>query len=79
MKNKVYLSTRRGSWVFNRVGINGWPADLILITELTRLAIKYVPQLVNWVAERELNLRFNHQTYGLKPEHRPFRKRFNMC
>ncbi|CAF5175829.1 unnamed protein product, partial [Rotaria sp. Silwood1] len=25
---QVYLSTRRGTWVYNRVGPTGWPVDM---------------------------------------------------
>jgi len=74
LKKKVYLSTRRGTWVFNRVGPNGWPADMLLTSEIHGAVVKYCPSLVNWLAERDMNQRFNHEIYGLKPNHRPLGK-----
>jgi hypothetical protein len=32
------------------------------------------PQIVNWYAEKMANQKFDHETYGLKPKHRPIRK-----
>ncbi len=65
------MSTRRGTWVLNRVGANGWPSDMLLTSELNAIALKYCPSLVNWLVEREMNQKFDHETYGLKPNHRP--------
>lgn len=71
---KVYVSTRRGTWVHNRVGPDGWPADIVLINGINSTAVKYVPWLANWIIQRQLNQRFDHQMYGLKPKHQPFGK-----
>ncbi|CAF3313891.1 unnamed protein product [Rotaria socialis] len=68
---QVYLSTRRGTWVLNRVGPNGWPADMVLSSEVHGAVQKYFPSLTNWIVERDINKRFNHEMYGLKPKHRP--------
>jgi dimethylaniline monooxygenase (N-oxide forming) len=57
--------------VFDRVGANGYPNDMLLTSELTGAIQKYCPSLVNWFAERTMNEKFNHQMYGLKPKHRP--------
>ncbi len=65
------MSTRRGTWVLNRVGFNGWPADMQLTSEVHSAATKYCPSLVNWLVEFDMNRKFNHQTYGLKPNHHP--------
>jgi dimethylaniline monooxygenase (N-oxide forming) len=70
-KTKVYLSTRRGTWVLHRVGPNGWPSDMLLTSEVYGIATKYCPSLVNWLVERDMNQKFNHDMYGLKPNHRP--------
>jgi len=71
LKKKVYLSTRRGTWVLNRVGYNGWPTDMLLTSEVQGAVLKYCPSLVNWLSEAYMNQKFNHEIYGLKPNHRP--------
>ncbi|CAF3374545.1 unnamed protein product [Rotaria sp. Silwood1] len=68
---QVYLSTRRGTWVLNRVGPNGWPFDLLMSNEIISAVQKYFPSLTNWLMERDMNQKFNHEIYGLKPNHRP--------
>ena len=70
---QVYLSTRRGTWVFNRVGPSGWPADLSMVSELAAIVQRNFPRLTNWLMERTMNGQFNHELYGLKPQHRPLR------
>lgn len=67
---QVFLSTRRGSWVLNRVGTNGIPGDMIF-NRAFRMAMAVLPFgfLCN-LAEKRLNERFNHALYGLKPKHR---------
>ncbi|XP_017311638.2 flavin-containing monooxygenase 5 [Ictalurus punctatus] len=67
---QVFLSTRRGSWVLNRVGTNGLPVDMIW-SRAFRMIQSILPFgfLCN-VAEKRLNERFNHSMYGLKPKHR---------
>uniref|UniRef100_A0A3P9IF79 Flavin-containing monooxygenase n=1 Tax=Oryzias latipes TaxID=8090 RepID=A0A3P9IF79_ORYLA len=69
---QVYLSTRRGAWVLNRVGDNGIPLDLTLNRVLNLLA-KILPYgFVCSTAEGRLNQRFDHALYNLKPKHRLF-------
>ncbi len=65
------MSTRRGTWVLNRVGPSGWPADMVLTSAVYSAAQKYCPSLVNWMVERDMNSKFNHASYGLRPNHRP--------
>lgn len=36
---QVFLSTRRGAWIFNRVGDNGQPGDLIYSNRATRYVV----------------------------------------
>ncbi|XP_060083828.1 flavin-containing monooxygenase 5-like [Ylistrum balloti] len=67
--SQVYLSTRRGAWVLNRVGTNGLPIDfthsrlVVWANNLCPLWIK-AP-----IARYRLNSRFDHAAYGLKPKH----------
>ncbi|XP_042339514.1 dimethylaniline monooxygenase [N-oxide-forming] 2-like, partial [Plectropomus leopardus] len=73
---KTFLSTRHGSWVIGRMSRNGLPLDMTHITRLTSLLIWLLPKnLVNWAAERELNYKYDHRLYGLKPRHRLWEKR----
>lgn len=71
---QVYLSTRRGTWVFNRVGPNGIPADMSMITELAAVVQQKFPNFTNWLMEKNIGSRFNHELYGLKPKHRPLQQ-----
>ncbi|XP_028936872.1 flavin-containing monooxygenase 5-like [Ornithorhynchus anatinus] len=68
---KVFLSTRSGSWVLNRVSDAGYPLDVIHFTRFKNFIRHVVPLgLLNLWGENKLNSRFNHANYGLKP---PFR------
>ncbi|KAH0515139.1 Dimethylaniline monooxygenase [N-oxide-forming] 5 [Microtus ochrogaster] len=68
---QVFLSTRRGAWIWNRVWDNGNPMDATLFTRYNRAVQKISPKfLINRQIENKLNLRFDHANYGLKPQHR---------
>ncbi|NXT75224.1 FMO5 monooxygenase, partial [Zapornia atra] len=68
---QVFLSTRRGAWILNRVGDQGYPIDIIFTTRVkTFLKNLMSPSMVSSFAEKQLNMRFNHSHYGLKPKHR---------
>ncbi|XP_060630291.2 flavin-containing monooxygenase 5 [Anolis sagrei] len=68
---QVFLSTRRGAWIINRVGDNGYPADVVLTSRynVMRKHLVTTSMLNQWIEDR-LNARFNHSHYGLKPKHR---------
>ncbi|XP_054240605.1 flavin-containing monooxygenase 5-like [Indicator indicator] len=70
---QVFLSTRRGAWIFNRVGDQGYPLDLLTITRM-KIFLKEVlsSSIMNSFVEKRLNARFDHSHYGLKPKHRVF-------
>ncbi|XP_075038778.1 flavin-containing monooxygenase 5-like [Mixophyes fleayi] len=67
---QVYLSTRRGAWVSNRVSINGYPVDIAKLSRFLSTIQKLFPTLLNYFAEKAVNKRFNHGNYGLLPQHR---------
>ncbi len=70
---QIYLSTRRGAWVFNRIADNGYPMDIVLTRRVNDLQRKVMGiNLFNILAEYNLNKRFNHADYGLKPKHGVF-------
>ncbi|XP_044122190.1 flavin-containing monooxygenase 5-like [Neovison vison] len=69
--SQVFLSTRRGAWIWNRVWDYGMPVDTILFTRFKAVLNKCCPTfLINRWAENKLNARFNHDVYGLLPQHR---------
>ncbi|XP_048457798.1 flavin-containing monooxygenase 5-like isoform X1 [Rhincodon typus] len=66
---QVFLSTRRGAWVTNRVASRGLPADMLFTCRI----YTFLPTSVaSWFAEWNVNSRFNHANYGLQPSHRFF-------
>ncbi|XP_015278055.1 PREDICTED: dimethylaniline monooxygenase [N-oxide-forming] 5-like [Gekko japonicus] len=68
---QVFLSTRRGAWILNRVGDKGYPGDVVFSTRFNLLLKQFLlPYIVNNWVENRLNERFNHSHYGLKPQHR---------
>lgn len=70
---QVYLVTRRGTWVFNRIYDYGQPIDIAMNRKCISDLRSFVPAwLTNTVVEAKLNQRFDHQAYGLKPSHRVF-------
>uniref|UniRef100_A0A8D0IZP1 Flavin-containing monooxygenase n=1 Tax=Sus scrofa TaxID=9823 RepID=A0A8D0IZP1_PIG len=71
MAAQVFLSTRRGAWIWNRVWDYGMPIDTVLFTRFNAILNKVYPTfLINSLIEKKLNARFNHDTYGLLPQHR---------
>ncbi|XP_058516124.1 flavin-containing monooxygenase 5 isoform X2 [Ochotona princeps] len=70
---QVFLSTRRGSWIMNRVGDRGYPIDILLSSRLAQFLKRICGEnLSNSFLERKLNQRFDHTMFGLKPKHRAF-------
>ncbi|KAM4022990.1 flavin-containing monooxygenase 5-like [Anomaloglossus baeobatrachus] len=67
---QVFLSTRRGAWIINRVSTNGYPVDIVKLSRFWSLIQKVFPNLLNYMAEKAVNQRFNHGNYGLVPRHR---------
>lgn len=63
---QVYLSTRRGSWVFPRMRSGGYPSDLYKY----RRILSFVPSwIMACIAQRIANQRFDHKKFGLQPDH----------
>uniref|UniRef100_H2ZGS6 Flavin-containing monooxygenase n=1 Tax=Ciona savignyi TaxID=51511 RepID=H2ZGS6_CIOSA len=68
---QVYLSTRRGTWVFNRVGPYGMPIDFLVTT---RAFLNWImpSSIIRKAVESQLNEKFDHDHYGLRPDNGPF-------
>ncbi|XP_075038594.1 flavin-containing monooxygenase 5-like [Mixophyes fleayi] len=67
---QVFLSTRRGAWLLNRVCDNGFPLDVVLFTRFYSILQDAFPSLANNYLEKKLNSRVDHENFGLKPQHR---------
>ncbi|GMR62922.1 hypothetical protein PMAYCL1PPCAC_33117 [Pristionchus mayeri] len=67
---QVYLITRSGTWVFNRVADYGRPVDSFLNSRFYhKLRTSVPPAFVESQMQSQLNKRFDHALYGLKPKH----------
>ncbi|CAL1288410.1 unnamed protein product [Larinioides sclopetarius] len=67
---QVYLSTRRGSWIFTRCGPYGLPLDILLGNRVFNLVMKLSWRCASWMLENFiLENKFDHSFYGLKPKH----------
>ncbi|XP_019904941.1 si:dkey-239i20.4 isoform X1 [Esox lucius] len=69
---KTFLSTREGSWVAARMSSNGLPLDMKVLTRFVAVLPRW---LLNWLAHRTLNKRFDHRLYGLQPSDRSMDQR----
>ncbi|XP_018589728.1 dimethylaniline monooxygenase [N-oxide-forming] 5-like [Scleropages formosus] len=67
---QVFLSTRRGAWILNRVGKNGIPLDLLFNRVMYLLGYVLPFGFLCSLWECAVNKRFNHTLYSLKPKHR---------
>uniref|UniRef100_A0A1A7YM31 Flavin-containing monooxygenase n=1 Tax=Iconisemion striatum TaxID=60296 RepID=A0A1A7YM31_9TELE len=69
---QLYLSTRRGAWILNRVWERGIPLDLHFnrVVDFFRRILPF--GFFCSLGESQVNHRFNHALYNLKPQHRLF-------
>ncbi|XP_035229871.1 flavin-containing monooxygenase 5-like [Stegodyphus dumicola] len=68
---QVYLSTRTGSYVLNRVGPRGYPIDYVLMRRYFLKCIDCIPiRLCNWYVEKfYIDPRFHHKLYNAPPKY----------
>ncbi|OCT85231.1 dimethylaniline monooxygenase [N-oxide-forming] 3 isoform X1 [Xenopus laevis] len=72
---KVWLSTRSGSWIMSRVWDNGYPWDMVYLTRHQSFLNKVLPRAISdYLYESMMNKRFSHEMYGLVPLDRGSRK-----
>ncbi|XGW23743.1 hypothetical protein V3C99_005731 [Haemonchus contortus] len=70
VSEQVYLSTRRGAWILNRLHTGGMPLDTCMARRFTHKLMYSVPRAIRaWYVQRTINARFDHAAYGLRPEH----------
>ncbi|BFZ22832.1 hypothetical protein BsWGS_25871 [Bradybaena similaris] len=69
---KVYLATRRGAWIMNRLVKNGMPWDYSSHNRFSSYIRSWLPRSYrNKKAKALLNQNFNHDVYHLTPVHEP--------
>uniref|UniRef100_A0A1I7YZV1 Flavin-containing monooxygenase n=1 Tax=Steinernema glaseri TaxID=37863 RepID=A0A1I7YZV1_9BILA len=67
---KVYLATRRGTWLRPKIGPRGKPVDMQMKTRFNFYKNKVLPRFVKtFLLERELQNRLDHTAYGITPDH----------
>ncbi|GBN61221.1 Dimethylaniline monooxygenase [N-oxide-forming] 2 [Araneus ventricosus] len=73
---QVYLSTRSGAHVINRVGHRGLPTDTLVFRRYLCQLLDFLPyKVVGWFFESTyLDLQFDQRMYAVKPNHSFFSK-----
>ncbi|KAJ1172133.1 hypothetical protein NDU88_003983 [Pleurodeles waltl] len=67
IKLKVFLSSKRGAWVFSRIVNGGYPFDMWFLTRFKTWIRLLLPNpVVWWLMVRHLNQHFDHSNYGLQ-------------
>ncbi|XP_064648727.1 flavin-containing monooxygenase 5-like [Lineus longissimus] len=67
--SQVYVAARRGAWILNRVADNGLPLDIAYTTRAILAFRKRFIGLARHIIQKQLNKRFDHSLYGIRPEH----------
>ncbi|XP_059164231.1 flavin-containing monooxygenase 5-like [Physella acuta] len=69
---KVFLCTRRGAWILNRLVDNGLPWDYFVHVRLASYMLSWLPRSYrNKLLKDKLNQKFCHDLYHLTPVHEP--------
>ncbi|XP_054707670.1 flavin-containing monooxygenase 5-like [Uloborus diversus] len=68
---QVYLSSRSGAFVINRVGPSGYPIDYIMFRRYLTTFLDILPtNLCSWYVETfYLDRHFDHRLYAIKPKY----------
>uniref|UniRef100_A0A915NF52 Flavin-containing monooxygenase n=1 Tax=Meloidogyne floridensis TaxID=298350 RepID=A0A915NF52_9BILA len=71
----VVISTRRGTWLFNRITQRGLPYDVVYQSRFYDWLMRTVPwSIANDFHEWRMQQRTDHNLYGLRPPHRFFQQ-----
>ncbi|VDP51121.1 unnamed protein product [Heligmosomoides polygyrus] len=74
VSEQLYLSTRRGAWILNRLHKRGMPLDVCVARRFTHTVLFSIPHSIrSWYVQKTINDRFDHAAYGLQPKHDVFR------
>ncbi|KAM6217264.1 flavin-containing monooxygenase 3 [Rhynchocyon petersi] len=72
---QVIISSRSGSWVMSRLGDDGFPWDMLVITRFETFLRNNLPTAISdWWYMKQMNSRFKHENYGLMPLNGTLRK-----
>jgi dimethylaniline monooxygenase (N-oxide forming) len=66
---QVYVAARRGAWILHRVADNGLPIDILYLTRAFVAFRQRFTKLTRYLIQKQLNSRFDHSLYGIRPEH----------
>ncbi|XP_077132539.1 dimethylaniline monooxygenase [N-oxide-forming] 2-like [Ranitomeya variabilis] len=67
--SQVYLSSRHGVWVLQRLAKGGLPFDLEFICRFSNWINNILPAAVSrWMLKKYMNDQFNHELYNIQPE-----------
>jgi dimethylaniline monooxygenase (N-oxide forming) len=79
LANQVYMCTRRGVWIVTKVIDYGLPIDMWLNRRIHTYARKIIPPAIfGWLFERKIQQIFDHDKYGLRPNHSPISQHVSM-
>ncbi|KAF7637110.1 Dimethylaniline monooxygenase [N-oxide-forming] [Meloidogyne graminicola] len=71
----VIISTRRGTWLFNRIAQRGLPYDVVYQSRFYDWLMRKLPwSIANDFHEWRMQQKTDHDLYGLRPEHRFFQQ-----
>lgn len=69
---QVFLSTRRGAWILNRLSTGGMPLDIMVTRRITSILMHGLPlAFMRAGLAKQLNKRLDHDLYALRPDHPP--------
>ncbi|KAI1300025.1 Flavin-containing monooxygenase 5 [Halotydeus destructor] len=68
---QVYLATRSGSWITNRIGPKGYPIDAKFVTRMVNVLRDSGLISLDKRMASVLNERFDHAMYNVRPKHQP--------
>ncbi|XP_071499187.1 flavin-containing monooxygenase 5-like [Diadema antillarum] len=66
--SKLFLSTRRGTWIIHRLGDRGMPVDIFAIRRIFDMMPDFFKE---YNFRRALEQRCDHKFLGIKPDHSP--------
>ena len=68
---QVYLSTRSGTWLFNRVSVRGDPVDMVFMTRFYDFIRWKIPNLAERFQMWDMNKRLDHAKFSIQPSFGP--------
>ncbi|KAH9514514.1 Cyclopentanone 1,2-monooxygenase (CPMO) [Bulinus truncatus] len=72
--SQVFLSTRRGTWILNRISDSGYPLDMVVFKRPLNYLMGLAPGLVSKIQKKRVNSKIDHDVYGLTPDYDVFQQ-----